>query len=105
ELLQGGDVDHAVVQVGVEFRHVPVDEATVRRDGIAGQRGLPLGGYPLADVVEDDALGLVDVDGGGADLLGQPGRLVHVGDEVVHLREVRLGGVDDDVDALAEDVQ
>ena len=105
ELLDRGDVDHAVMQMGVQRRHVAGDEAAVGGDGVAGERcGADLGDV-LADVVEDALLGFFKADHGSADLFGEPRMCVHLADDLGHPGELLLVGVDDDVDAVAEDVQ
>ena len=58
----------------------------------------------LADVREDGLLGRGH-GRPGVELVEQPRRRVHRADEVVHLRERCRLGSDDDVDAVAEDVE
>src|ERR1035441_4314326 len=52
QLLDARYVDHPVMKEGIQLRHVPVDEGTVRGDGIAAQRHFPRLGYVPADVAE-----------------------------------------------------
>src|SRR5205823_4885924 len=66
EFLDRADVDHAVVQVGVQGGHVAGEEAAVGGDGVAGQRGGSGGGGVLLDVVHDLLLCLLHGDHGAA---------------------------------------
>ena len=93
------------MQVVVERRHVPGDEAAVGGDRVARQGG-GLGLLDVAaDVVEHELLGVREVDCRRADLLGQPGPAVHLRNDVDHPVERRVVGVDHHVHAVAEDVQ
>ena len=105
QLLDRGDVDHPVVQPVVQLGHVAGEEAAVGRDGVAAQRRLARVGHPLLDVREDGLLGLLQRRRGGDHLVGEPGGRVHVADDVGHPLHLLRGRTDDDVDALAEDVQ
>src|SRR5439155_9662726 len=100
-----GHVDHAVVQVAVEDGHVAGDEAAVGGDGVAAQRRGAGFGHVGTDVVEDLLFGLGHGDGGAADLVGEPRVGMHLGDDLRHGVQHRVGGVDHHVDAVAEDVQ
>src|SRR5699024_5248026 len=104
ELLDGGHVDHPVVQVFVDAFHVTCEEGPVRGDGVAAQRGLAGFAYVLADVLQDGVLGL----GQGqtlVELLEQTGSGVHVAHEVAHGVESFLRRLDHHIDTLVEDVE
>ena len=92
------------MQERVEVRHVAGEERAVGGDGVAGQRRPGAVGAVLADVGEHLLLGLVEGDA-AVELVEQAGLLVHRADEVVHLLEGLGGRLDDQVDALAEDVE
>lgn len=58
-----------------------------------------------ADVLEHTLLGFFHRDRGAPDLFGEAGAGVHFADDLRHAVEGFVVGVDDDVDAFAEDVE
>ena len=75
------------------------------RDRVAG-KGSGLGLLDVAaDVVEHHLLGGRHVDSRCPYLVGEPGPVVHIGDDLDHPGQCLVGCVDDDVEALAEDVE
>nr|WP_244941175.1 hypothetical protein [Gordonia paraffinivorans] len=105
QLLDRADVDHAVVQVCVEFGHVAGDEVAVGGDRVTGKRDGAGRRHVLADVVEHHLLRLGQGDRRPAHLFGEPGVGVHLLDHVRHRGERLVVGVDDDVHAVTQDVQ
>ena len=86
QLLQGRDVDVAVVEELFERRHVLLEESSVGADRVAAQRDRPWFGDVFFEERQSLRFGLLDssrwklVDG-----LDEAGFGVHLGDEVAHL--------------------
>ena len=79
------------------------EERPVRGDRVAGEAGAGCPGAVLADVGQDRSSASSSVIPKSSSQ--QPGGLVHLAHEVVHLVQ-RLGGrLDDEVDTVAEDVE
>ncbi len=100
QLLDGGHVDRAVVQVLLDLGEVGGEEPAVRADRVPGQGHRP----GLRDVGPDElerlATGVLEGELRRPDLLEQAAGGVHVPDEVVHGAQLLLGGVHDQVGAL-----
>ena len=93
QLLDGGDVDAAVVKVGVDARHVLGEKRAIRANRVA-REGSRLGGrHVLEDVLVDRELGVSERDT-LRDLLEQSAASVHLRDKVVHVLERGLVGLD-----------
>ena len=105
KLLDGGHVDHAVVQGTIEPGHIGADERAISGDGIAGQGSGVLRIAVFVDERKHGIFGLADGGGGLADFFIQPGTGMHLGDEGIHLCQLLLGGVDDQIDAFSQDVE
>ncbi|WRL65278.1 hypothetical protein U6N30_06370 [Blastococcus brunescens] len=105
QLLDGGDVDHPVVQVVVELGHVAGEEAAVGADRVAAQRGGAPLGHPALDVGQHLLLGLGHRERRGPDGVGEPGLPVHLDHDLVHAVEVGVVRRDDQVQPGVEHVE
>lgn len=104
EFLDRRHVDHAVVQVRVEFGHVARYEPPVGRDRVAAQRHLPRLLHVMLDVREHGLARLGERD--AARQVGeQPGRRVHVPHDVAYLIDSLGWWLDDQVDPAVEQIQ
>ena len=92
------------MQVIHQVGHVACEEGLVRPHGITAQGGLTGLGDPFLDVLQDLGLGLFHSHTLGQ-LGQQPGCHVHVPHKVVHLLQCGVGGFNDDVNAVAQDIQ
>src|SRR4051794_121960 len=105
ELLERADVHAAVVDVLVDLGEVAVEEAAVDADRVAAQRRGARAGELLGEVREHGLAGVLEAEGRRLDRGQQPGFRVHLGHEVVHLGELLGRRVDDDVDALVDQLE
>ena len=104
ELLEAGDVDRAVGQPLGELGHVAIQEHPVGAHAVAGERRPARFGAVLLHIGQALCLRLLERHP-AVELVEQAGDRVHVDHEGVHAGERFGRRLDDDVDAVSEDVQ
>lgn len=104
EFLDARDVDHAVMQVRVESRHVASKEAAICGDSVPAQGGLSWFGHVTTEHLQEQILGLFDAHPLGQ-FREQARRGVHLADDVEHARESVVGRLDHEVDAVVDHVE
>src|SRR5690606_24861767 len=104
ELLDAGDIDVPIVQPLIDLRHVLRQEHAVGADRVAGQRSFAHQRNEPLDVLERLRFGLSERDAVRY-LFDQPRSLVHLGDEIAHVRERGVARLDDDLEAGVERLQ
>ena len=104
ELLDGRDVDGAVVEVLLDLGQLRGQEAAVGADGVAGQRDRARLGDVQLEELERLGAGVLEGEGRRLDFVEQPRSGVHGDDEVIHLRQLLGRGVDHEIGAFGHDV-
>jgi len=93
------------VQVVLYFGEVLGEKPPVRTDRVSAERNGTSFGNVLFEEGERGCAGFLQRDGRRRDCLEQPATGVHIGDKVVHLRKFGLGGVDDQVRPLGDQLK
>ena len=104
QLLDGGDIHGAIVQVVVDLGQEAGDEGAVDRDRVAGQGGFSDPRGIFIEVLQNRRLGLLEGDPLW-NLSDQARAGMHLADKVVHAIQRLLGSMDDQVDPFAEDIE
>ncbi len=104
QLLDGGDIHGAIVQVVVDLGQEARDEGAVDRDRVAGQGRFARPGGIFIEVLQNGGLGLLEGDPLW-NLSDQARAGMHFADEVVHAIQRLLRGVDHQIDPFAEDIE
>ncbi len=89
ENLEATDVDHPVVKVATQGRHVAVDELAVRADGVSAQDGLIR--TPSCDAAHEFSLGVSDRNIRSTGACKQAVLFVHAANERHHAGKLFFG--------------
>ena len=104
QLFNGGNVNGSIMQVVVDRGQEASDESPIYRDRVAGQWRLSGTWGVLVEVLQDLSFGLGEGDT-FRNFGDQPRTCVHLADEIIHLVDRLLRGMDDQIYPLAEDVE